>query len=88
MFQLITVVWGYNNKCVAILATLWARLNITHTILPLQFVIMSKIDVLHKLGVGRREPFDPFFAEGDAVCKAYKREGIVDIDDEDLCHEV
>jgi hypothetical protein len=49
---------------------------------------MSKIDVLRKLGVGRREPFDPFFAEGDAVCKAYKREGIVDIDDEDLCHEV
>ncbi|GFG36902.1 hypothetical protein Cfor_12452 [Coptotermes formosanus] len=49
---------------------------------------MSKIDVLHKLGVGRRDPFDPFFAEGDAVCKAYKREGIVEIDDEDLCHEV
>jgi hypothetical protein len=49
---------------------------------------MSKIDVLRKLGVGRRQPSDQFFAEGDAVCKAYKREGIVETDDEDLCHEV
>lgn len=49
---------------------------------------MSKLDVLCKLGVGRRQPSDPFFAEGDAVCKAYKREGIVEVDEEDLCHEV
>jgi hypothetical protein len=49
---------------------------------------MSKIDMLRKLGMGRRQPCDPFFAEGDAVCRAGKREGIVEIDDEDLCHEV
>jgi len=79
--------WGCNNVYL-FLAILCTWLNITHTILTLQFVVMSKIDVLRKLGVGRREPFDPFFAEGDAACKAYKREGIVDIDDEDLCHEV
>ena len=79
--------WGYNNKCIAIFSNL-ISLAEYNTVLTLQFVVMSKIDVLRKLGVGRREPFDPFFAEGDAVCKAYKREGIVDIDEEDLCHEV
>lgn len=57
-------------------------------ILTLQFLVMSKIDALFKLGVGRRQPSDPFFADGDAVCRAYRREGVVDIDDEDLCHEM
>jgi hypothetical protein len=49
---------------------------------------MSNIDALCKLGVGRRQPSDPFFTEGDAVCRADRREGVVDIDDEDLCHEM
>lgn len=43
---------------------------------------------LRKLGVGKRLPDDPLFAAGDKLCRIYVREGIVDVDDEDLCHQV
>ncbi|XP_054288232.1 zinc finger protein 511-like [Macrosteles quadrilineatus] len=43
---------------------------------------------LKKLGVGRRLSNDPLFAEGDRVCRMFLREGIIDIDDEQLCHQV
>lgn len=39
-------------------------------------------------GVGLRPPDDPFFATGNAVCGAYKRYGVVDINEEQLCHQV
>ncbi|XP_063228764.1 zinc finger protein 511 [Bacillus rossius redtenbacheri] len=44
--------------------------------------------LLNAYGVGKRHPEDPFFEEGDKLCKPYKREGVFDVDDEDLCHEV
>ncbi|XP_034256253.1 zinc finger protein 511 [Thrips palmi] len=37
--------------------------------------------------IGRRVPTDPFFSEGDSVCNVYKRLGVFDIDDEELCHK-
>lgn len=36
---------------------------------------------------GRRMPNDPFFSEGDLVCNVYKRLGVFDFDDEELCHK-
>ncbi|XP_069697884.1 ABC transporter F family member 4 [Periplaneta americana] len=44
--------------------------------------------MLRHLGIGRRKPSDPFFSEGDAVCRADKREGVVEIDEEELCHDI
>lgn len=32
-------------------------------------------------------PNDPFFSEGDLVCNVYKRLGVFDFDDEELCHK-
>uniref|UniRef100_A0A1B6J4M3 C2H2-type domain-containing protein n=1 Tax=Homalodisca liturata TaxID=320908 RepID=A0A1B6J4M3_9HEMI len=43
---------------------------------------------LRRLGVGKRVPEDPIFAAGDVLCHMFVRQGVVDIDDEQLCHEV
>uniref|UniRef100_A0A1B6L1Q9 C2H2-type domain-containing protein n=1 Tax=Graphocephala atropunctata TaxID=36148 RepID=A0A1B6L1Q9_9HEMI len=43
---------------------------------------------LRLLGVGKRVPQDPMFAAGDALCRMFVREGVVDLDDEQLCHQV
>lgn len=43
---------------------------------------------LRDLGVGKRLPDDPFFAKGDTFCRTFLREGIVNIDDEQLCHQM
>ncbi|XP_067007001.1 zinc finger protein 511 [Anabrus simplex] len=48
----------------------------------------SIMEQLLTFGTGHRRPDDPFFAEGDSVCKALTRLGVYDIDDEELCHEV
>lgn len=39
-------------------------------------------------GVGLRSPDDPFFTPGNTVCGAYKRYGVVDITEEQFCHQV
>ena len=47
----------------------------------------SLIEQLTSWGFGRRHPNDPFFSEGDAICKATERQGVYDIDEEEFCHE-
>ncbi|KAK7792704.1 hypothetical protein R5R35_007519 [Gryllus longicercus] len=47
----------------------------------------SLIEQLTALGQGRRHPTDPFFVAGDEVCKATERQGVYDIDEEELCHQ-
>lgn len=48
----------------------------------------SMVEYIRELGVGIRPMDDPFFEEGDKICGVYIRTGIIDIDDEMLCHEV
>uniref|UniRef100_A0A1B6CLS2 C2H2-type domain-containing protein n=1 Tax=Clastoptera arizonana TaxID=38151 RepID=A0A1B6CLS2_9HEMI len=46
------------------------------------------IENLKLVGVGRRQPNDDLFVSGDQICRMFKREGIVDIDEEQLCHKI
>ncbi|XP_014280097.1 zinc finger protein 511 [Halyomorpha halys] len=46
------------------------------------------MEYIKSLGVGMRPINDPFFEEGDKICGVYTRVGIVDEDEEDLCHNV
>jgi len=43
---------------------------------------------LRELGVGKRRLGDPLFTDGDAECRMFVREGILDLDDELLYHQV
>ncbi|CAH1404658.1 unnamed protein product [Nezara viridula] len=45
-------------------------------------------EYFRSLAVGVRQVDDPFFDEGNEVCGIYKKIGIIDEDEEDLCHEV
>ena len=49
---------------------------------------MSNFNVLEKLGVGRRHPTDSFFSEGNAIVRCDRRQGVIQEDDEELCHEL
>lgn len=46
------------------------------------------LNKFREAGVGLRHPDDAFFALGNEVCGAYKRYGVVDITEEQLCHQV
>lgn len=37
--------------------------------------------------VGKRVPVDMFLFPGDTVCRTYVRDTIIDIDEEELCHQ-
>ncbi|KAJ9593327.1 hypothetical protein L9F63_015147, partial [Diploptera punctata] len=46
------------------------------------------MNVLEKLAAGRRHTSDIFFAEGNILVTATRRQGVVVVDDEDLCHQL